>query len=178
MPSARLNQSIGEIYMTLEDYNSLDYKSKLQMAWVFWNQYIDINAPQFSWAHYRQFYGTRRFLINEMPIHRRDEMKFNAAMSMEILLSRQDPDRPTAFPIPHQRSFFDGCKYVVLERTLMQEEFHWIEDSIEVGTILEITTNNPYGVCSAWGIPCISPNKKAVVEIPMHCVAPVEVNST
>jgi hypothetical protein len=159
--------------MTLTDYNGLDLESKLQWAWSFWNQYIDINAPQFSWAHYRKFYGTRRFLINEMPIHKRDELKFNDAISMEFVLSRHGGDRPAAFPIPHQRSFFEGCKYVVLERTLLQEEFHWIEDSVEVGTILKIATNNPYGVCSSWGIPCISSMDNAVIEIPMHCVAPV-----
>ena len=160
--------------MTLIEYNSLDLESKLQWAWSFWNQYIDINAPQFSWAHYRQFYGTRRFLIKKRPIQRRDELKFNAAMSMEFVLSRQGADRPAAFPIPHQRSFFDGCKYVILERTLLPAEFHWIEDSIEAGTILEIATNNPYGVCSSWGIPCILSKDNAVIEIPMHCVTPSE----
>ena len=160
--------------MTLTEYNSLDLESKLQWAWSFWNQYIDINAPQFSWAHYRKFYGTRRFLINKRPIHRRDELKFNAAMSMEIVHSRQGPDRPAAFPIPHQRSFFDGCKYIVLKRTLLREEFHWIEDPIEAGTILEFSTNNPYGVCSSWGIPCILSKDNAVIEIPMHCVTPSE----
>ena len=161
--------------MTLEDYNGLDYESKLLMAWSFWNQYIDINAPQFSWAHYRKFYGTRRFLINEMPLGRRDTLKFNDAMSMAIVLSRKDPDMPAVFPIPHQRSFFDGCKYIVLKRTILRGEFHWIENSIEAGTILEITTNNPYGICSAWGIPCICHKNKSVVEIPLHCVAPVEI---
>jgi hypothetical protein len=93
---------------------------------------------------------------------------------MEFVLSRQGGDRPAAFPIPHQRSLFDGFKYVVLERTLLQEEFHWIEDSIEAGTILEIATNNPYGVCSSWGIPCILSKDNAVIEIPMHCVTPSE----
>lgn len=161
--------------MTIQEYNDFSPELKLHWAWSFWNQYIDINAPQFSWAHYRQLYGTHRFLINEMPIHRRDELKFYNAMSMEIVLASQDSEIPAAFPIPHQRSFFDGCTYIVLKRTLLREEFHWIEDSKEAGTILEITTNNPYGVSSAWGIPCISHKNKSVVEIPLHCVAPVEI---
>ncbi len=162
--------------MTIQEYNGFSPELKLQWAWSFWNQYIDINAPQFSWAHYRKFYGTRRFLINEMPIHRRDELKFYNAMSMEIVLASQDSDIPAAFPLPHQRSFFDGYKYIVLKRTLLRDEFHWIEDSIEEGTILELTTTNPYGVCSAWGIPCKSPTTKGVVEIPMHCGEPVGLN--
>lgn len=158
--------------MTLEEYNVLDYESKLLMAWSFWNQYIDINAPQFSWAHYRKFYGTRRFLINEMPLGRRDELKFKDAMSMYIVLSRKDPDRRTVFPIPHQRSLFTDCSHVVLNRPLLKREFAWIEETIPVGSVLEIAHHDPYGVCSSWGIPCVSPVCDAVLEVPMHFVAP------
>lgn len=67
--------------------------------------------------------------MNELPVNRRDELKFNLAMCLEILDFRQYSVRPAVFPIPHQRSLFGGCSRVVVERRLLRNEFAWIEDT-------------------------------------------------
>ena len=158
--------------MTIEDYNNLDFDLKLRWSWDIWYQYLDINAPKFNWNQYQNSYGTRRLFVSGMKLSKRDEPKLKDAATLTLGSNGLETKLPSEFPIPHQRRLFERCNLVKVESPELKR-FHWIDFTIAVGETLEITRRNPYRICSQWGIPCLSPQSKEVVEIPMHCISPL-----
>ncbi|MCO4815431.1 MAG: hypothetical protein KC454_12010 [Flavobacteriales bacterium] len=152
--------------MTPKEYNELDEKRKIDIAWFLWESYVNLDAPTYNEPFHFMIYGSKRLLVNAKNIHRRDQKLFE-----DNILQRLDPDsvpntKEKLFPIEALKRPFECAETVVIQKDIPLQRFPWIDFKISENQILKISLENPYNVCSFWGIPCIHPFENFVIELP------------
>ena len=154
--------------MAPEEYNELDIKRKRDVAWFLWETYVHLDAPKYHESFHFLMYGSKRLLVNAKNIHRRDQKLFE-----DNILQRLDPasvpnTKEKLFPIESLKRPFACAETVVIHRDIPLQRFPWIDFEISKNQILKISLENPYNVCSPWGIPCIHPYENFVIELPVQ----------
>ena len=159
--------------MTIEEYNNLNDQEKLNVAWLIWRKYIDLDSPDYNKEFHYQAYGSRRLFVNSRKIAKRGIKLFK----LEIIHKLKMEDIPNSeekdFPIPNLGKIFEKVQSVRVHREIPKERFHWIDFEIAKGDIFINKNSNGHGTCSSWGLGCNNENFDWTCEIPLQYIEPL-----
>lgn len=140
--------------MTKVEYNNLNDNEKLNLAWLLWNKYIDLDSPTYNQEFHFAVYGSRRLFVNSRNIAKRGSELFELDIIRNINKDNIPVSKELDFPIPTLSKVFDKVETIIISRDIPKERFHWIDFKLEVGDILKYKNSNGCGTCSRWGLSC------------------------
>ena len=154
--------------MTKVEYNNLNDNEKLNLAWILWNKYIDLDSPSYNQEFHFAVYGSRRLFVNSRNIAKRGTELFELDIIRNIKMQNIPVSKELDFPIPTLSKVFDKVETIIISRDIPKERFHWIDFELSVGDILYNKNSNGYGTCSKWGLGCNNDQFDWTCELPMQ----------
>jgi hypothetical protein len=158
--------------MTKAQYNKLNDKEKLNLAWFLWNKYVDLDSPYYNQEFHFKVYGSYRLFVNSKNIARRGTELFKLDIIRNIKMEDIPATKELDFPIPTLGKVFEDVNTVRVARDIPKERYHWIDFEIAIGDIFYNKNSNGYGTCSSWGLGCNSNKLDWTCELPMQYIQP------